>query len=54
MTLEMWNFIGITSIVLFVLLVVIMIIRKDLKDRLFHKMHKDEPTALPQTSVPLP
>ena len=42
MTLEMWNFIGITSIVLFVLLVVIMIIRKDLKDRLFHKMHKDE------------
>jgi hypothetical protein len=42
MTLEMWTYIGITSIVLFLLLVVIMIIRGDLKDRLYHKMHKDE------------
>lgn len=39
---EMWHFIGITSIVLFVISIIIMIIRRDLKDRLYHKFHHDE------------
>ena len=42
MNMKFWNTMGILSIILFVGLLIIILVRKDLKDRLFHTYTKDE------------